>query len=190
MEERWLWWLRGLASPALDAFFGASHYAGTMECCVALVLGLALWHRRRGELARCRVWLWLGLAVYFEQAGLKLLFERARPELWLDGRWSVSPGSFSFPSGHALAAATFFPLLAISLTSACPARRWLWWPGAALLVVWVGVGRLYLGVHWPSDVAAGWSLGLAQVALASRWASSEATAGPVAAAATAGVRRP
>ncbi len=82
--------------------------------------------------------------------------------------------SSSFPSGHSMMApAIYFTLAAIVAAGELrPAARVLLMVGSALLVVAIGVSRVYLGVHWPSDVLAGWTLGSA-VALAAwialRW---------------------
>jgi undecaprenyl-diphosphatase len=46
----------------------------------------------------------------------------------------------------------------------------------ALVAFWIGFGRLYLGVHWPSDVLAGWALGALQALVAIRWVSGQAAA--------------
>ena len=66
--------------------------------------------------------------------------------------------SFAFPSGHA-ANSTMVWLGAALLLARGPARRW-WIAAAAVLAVAIGLSRPMLGVHWPSDVVAGWSLGL------------------------------
>ncbi|HET7292351.1 MAG TPA: phosphatase PAP2 family protein [Vicinamibacteria bacterium] len=166
MEERLLLWIHEHSSPALDVAFFVSHAMGTLPFCAILVVTAALWHRRRGEREAAWRWLALGAATFVLQEGIKAIVARPRPELWP----SLLPSSgAAFPSGHALAAATFYPLLAWSLSRARPRLApWLW-AAAVLLAVFVGVGRLYLGVHWPTDVAAGWTLGAAQTAVALAW---------------------
>jgi undecaprenyl-diphosphatase len=94
---------------------------------------------------------------------LKAVVARPRPALW---PWLVPQAGFSFPSGHALAAASFYPVLAWEAGCVRPLRRRWFAVLAALGVLWLGLGRLYLGVHWPSDVLAGWALGAAQSGLA------------------------
>jgi len=76
--------------------------------------------------------------------------------------------SSSFPSGHAMMAPVVYLTLA-TIVAAGDRRRGvkvLLLVGAAFLAIAVGVSRVYLGVHWPTDVLAGWTLGLA-IALAS-----------------------
>lgn len=86
---------------------------------------------------------------------LKAVFHRARPDLWPQ----LTPErDYSFPSGHAMGSLT---VVAALMVLAWP-TRWRWWvatPGG-LFVLSVGLSRLYLGVHFPSDVLAGWLAGL------------------------------
>jgi undecaprenyl-diphosphatase len=87
---------------------------------------------------------------------LKLSFHRARPEPFFD---IVSPGSFSFPSGHALASFCFYSTIAvlISRRTAYRSVRVVTWTLAVLLVLLIGLSRIYLGVHYATDVLAGYS---------------------------------
>lgn len=71
---------------------------------------------------------------------------------------------FSYPSGHAGAAMIAFVALA-SLSAAHPRLRWLAALGAALAVLAAGFGRVYLGVHWPSDVLAGYLLAIGWISI-------------------------
>lgn len=88
----------------------------------------------------------------------KSVFARPRPEILSHEAFVQSA---SFPSGHAtLATATYLTIamLAASLVSRQPTRR-LFHTAALLVAAGVGVSRVYLGVHYPSDVLAGWVLG-------------------------------
>ena len=144
------------ATPALDAVFAAVTMLGDAKFMAALVglaaAGLALAGRRRDAILVAAT----GVLVGLSYSGLKLLFHRARPELWPR---IVEAHGFSMPSGHALGVSALYPLFA-----RLAARRW---PRARAALVGLAVGliatiafsRLYLGVHWPTDVLAGLLIG-------------------------------
>ncbi|MFI8321511.1 phosphatase PAP2 family protein [Streptomyces sp. NPDC085529] len=100
------------------------------------------------------------------QQAVKALVGRERPE-WRD---PVDSASFAaFPSGHAMTAAVVCGLLlwVVALVGREPWRGWGTLAGLAVVsVLGVGWTRLYLGVHWPSDVLAGWLMGWCCVAVA------------------------
>ena len=90
--------------------------------------------------------------------GLKLAFARPRPDLVPHGTEIYTA---SFPSGHAMMAAVVYLTLGALLARTQPSRSVKVYilVVAVVLAVLVGVSRVYLGVHWPTDVLAGWVLG-------------------------------
>lgn len=155
--------IHGLSSPLLDMLFRLSHELGTLPFSAVLVLAAVAWHRRCGERREALAWLVVGLTTLVLHLSLKPIFGRPRPDLWPR---LVGDSDFSFPSGHALVSAAFYPLLAwVTLRL----RRVAFVLVGVGLPLFVGFGRLYLGVHWPTDVLAGWTLGAAQAAAAIRW---------------------
>jgi undecaprenyl-diphosphatase len=90
---------------------------------------------------------------------LKGVFERPRPEVISQ---LIEVGSLSFPSGHSLSSAVMYPTLGAMIARLVKhVRLKLYVVSVALLMmVLIGVSRVYLGVHYPSDVLAGWMLGL------------------------------
>lgn len=151
-----LHWMAAQHSPAGDAlmlFFSAIGYRyGVVPLDILLVLGLA-WRRRWPE----------GWFAGLTLAGSALLniaakhyFARPRPDLWS----SIAPETtYSFPSGHAMGSMTLAAVLVL-LSWRTRAR----WPVLALMLLCVpmiGASRVYLGVHYPSDILAGWAAALA-----------------------------
>ncbi len=104
---------------------------------------------------RAAAWLALAMAgAALLDLTLKLAFHRARPEPF----FGVTPHSYSFPSGHSLASLCFYGMLAGIITRRVRngVARIVIWLGAALLVAGIGFSRIYLGVHYPTDVVAGY----------------------------------
>jgi undecaprenyl-diphosphatase len=97
---------------------------------------------------------------------LKLIFARARPDLVAH---LVDTYSTSFPSGHAMNSAVTFLTLGALLARAESDRavRIYLMAVAVFLTLIIGFSRIYLGVHWPSDVLAGWCVGAAWAILCS-----------------------
>lgn len=98
---------------------------------------------------------------------LKPIFARPRPELLPHLEEVASTG---FPSGHALGATVTYGALAVIIGSIDARYRQSAAICAIALIALIGLTRVYLGVHMPTDVIAGWSVGLAWLALCSRLA--------------------
>jgi undecaprenyl-diphosphatase len=121
-------------------------------------------------LVRERAWIDLGFlfAVFavgqLLANGLKLAFDRPRPAF---GSAISLPESAAFPSGHAAAGTACVGALAVLLAERIESRpgRVALWAGAVLLGLGIGLSRVALGLHWVSDVAAGWAFGVAWLAL-------------------------
>ncbi|PWU50470.1 PA-phosphatase [Micromonospora sp. S4605] len=129
-------------------------------------LVLVIWLVRRGA-RQLAVW----VAVTMLVGGLlgpllKLLFGRARPDL---PEPVAQAAGLAFPSGHALNAALAAGILLVVFLPYARGRsgRWAVWVAAVLLAGVTGFSRAALGVHWSSDVLAGWVLGTAVVAATS-----------------------
>ena len=86
---------------------------------------------------------------------LKAFYQRPRPAALVD---YALPPSYSFPSGHALGSFCFFGILAWLMAANVDTTRsrWMLYLSAALLILAIGLSRIYLGVHYPSDVVAGY----------------------------------
>lgn len=94
---------------------------------------------------------------YYLFRTLKLIFHRARPDL----HRLIEIGGYSFPSGHATNAITVYGILTFLLWRHIPTRwgRKLLLIFSAIMIFMIGFSRIYLGVHYPSDVIAGYFAG-------------------------------
>jgi undecaprenyl-diphosphatase len=86
----------------------------------------------------------------------KLLFHRHRPDLWVS---PLPQSDFSFPSGHAMLSMSLVMAIAILI----PQKHWrlIWLFTCGFWLMAIAWARLYLGVHYPSDILGGWALAIA-----------------------------
>lgn len=116
-----------------------------------------------------------GLGTAVLNTGVKALVDRARP--LVDVPVLVAPGA-SFPSGHAMGSTiTYGVLLLVFLPVLPPRSRWPAIAAVVTLVAAIGITRVALGVHYPSDVVGGWLLGVLWLAVTAvafrRWRQEE-----------------
>lgn len=157
-ESNFLEWIQQWHQPILTEFFKFSNWIGRGER-IAIIIIFGIWrHLANKERSWAIFWPVSGILLLGFIKGLKHLIDRPRPELW-EHIIKVDPGSM--PSGHATAACFFLPLLAIYWGRKRPQNKSIFWGLAVLGIVWIDLGRLYLGVHWPTDVLAGGALGIA-----------------------------
>jgi undecaprenyl-diphosphatase len=154
--------MRGVYAPALQFFAAVTRLADTATLsglCIAVGTALVVAGRR-----------WLGFAWVVAIAGngllnqtLKQVFERVRP-LHDDGL--VAAQGFSFPSGHSSGAVVAYGMLAYVATRWLPPRWHLAaWLAALALAFTIGASRMFLRVHYASDVLAGFATGSAWLAV-------------------------
>lgn len=146
---------RGGGGRADQAWALVTHFGyewGVVPFDVMLVLVLSALRRWRRALFAAVALAGSGLL----NVGAKLVFARARPDLWV----SIAPEhNFSFPSGHAMGSMT---LACVLVALAPPGRgRQLAVVGLGIFVATIGWSRVHLGVHFPSDILAGWALAMA-----------------------------
>ncbi len=151
-----IWLVRQLATPAADnaMIVVTALGAGALAAFAPVVLGGLLWLGLRREA--------VSLAVCLAGAGLlnfllKNLFERARPDMFE----VINVTGYSFPSGHAMVSLCFYGMLAYLLC--CRMSRLTMqiviYCLTAALVTAIGFSRVYLGVHYPSDILGGYIAG-------------------------------
>lgn len=155
LDDKILHWIHAQSTPFYGSFFLGITTLGNVEYIAPLavtLVGLLWFKQRRTD----------GLIVFFSFFGagaaniiLKLLFHRQRPSFWHS---AITETGYSFPSGHAMLSSA----LAFSLITVFWSTRWRWLVTTLSLVTMflIGVSRLYMGVHYPSDIIAGWSVSL------------------------------
>jgi undecaprenyl-diphosphatase len=155
--------LHGFSSPPLDAAMTLASFVGSawfvIPCLVLMVMVLLRRRRLAEAVFLCAAYAGSGALNFL----LKLYFQRARPQL----PWASGPSDFSFPSGHAMNSLVFYFGLVLVTWLVFGRRVGLAILGPALLIVLlVGISRVYLGFHYVSDVLGGYSAGLVWLAIA------------------------
>jgi undecaprenyl-diphosphatase len=153
-------------SPPLTSFFRLTTHLADTQIVIVVVAAmsiLAMRWRRRPSLAGFMVLVAVGASAL--SVSMKLLVGRARPD---PVTMLATASGHAFPSGHAMQSVACYGALAICLSSLWPRRSVaiISWIGAAAVAVTVGLSRVYLGVHWATDVLSGWLLAGAWLAAA------------------------
>jgi undecaprenyl-diphosphatase len=148
-------WLQSHGTETGESIFNRIGWLGSaglywIAALVALTFLVRRSWRRVGLVTVCAVGAWL-----LNQM-LKAIFHRERPSAATE---FVSNGSFSFPSGHAMESIAIYGVIAYLIAERFPPSRSLVRLGWLCLVAVIGFSRVYLGVHYASDVAAGFAAG-------------------------------
>lgn len=157
-DEPLLHYLHTHSTPERDRWIvRATNFGGPMPMLIleGIVVLVLLVRRRRREAAFLLI---AGGGAALLNVSAKLYFSRQRPNLW---ETIVTETSYSFPSGHSITSMSF----AAALTLLAWRSRWRWAVAICTFALAIGIGltRLYLGVHFPSDVMAAWCAALAWV---------------------------
>jgi undecaprenyl-diphosphatase len=146
-----------LRSPFTDVAMRFFTTIGSLKVVVvvlALVIVVAI---RRGDRRAAYALLAVFFACEALNWALKSLVARPRPDLFHE---IAALHTYSFPSGHAMTAAAVYGMIGVVLAKEYPRLRWPLAVAVPALVVLIGVSRVFLGVHWPTDVLAGWAAGM------------------------------
>lgn len=149
-------WVHGFASPPMTTAMVTISHIGAEVLVAVFATALVLFLVRRWN--RAAVWLATSMAgALVLDLSLKHGFHRARPVPF----FGIAPHSYSFPSGHALFSFCIYGVLAGLLARRMKSNLLaaLVWTAAALLIAAIGLSRIYLGVHYPTDVLAGYLAG-------------------------------
>jgi membrane-associated phospholipid phosphatase len=152
-------------TPALTLVMRAATWSAntlTVTAAVLVAVVIMLWREHYVEALLTALVVALGTGL---GAIAKRVTERPRPPV--ANALVELPTSYSFPSGHTLAALLLWTVIAFAVLRVAREERtrWLAVVGGLALTVLVGTSRVYLGVHWPSDVFASWLLGAAWLSL-------------------------
>jgi undecaprenyl-diphosphatase len=150
------------ASSVLTVFMRSITLLGSMEVllpAILIVLTFLLVRGKRYEAIVLAVTMAGGLILNMV---LKLSFHRARPDPFFN---LTTPTSYAFPSGHALLALCCYGVMARIWSDSLRSgrHRWMVWVAAVFLIGLIGLSRIYLGVHYPSDVLAGYAAAIVWV---------------------------
>ena len=152
-----LLWLHQHSNSSIDGLMLTITKLGNPEFVVVLVtisFSLLLWYKR---VWAAQILFLTCLGGLILNQGLKLVFAKPRPQLWTP---LIVEHSYSFPSGHALGSSALYGFLAVLLASQYPRYRLGIYSIAVVIVGSIGLSRLFLGVHYPTDIIAGYAVGL------------------------------
>lgn len=164
LETRWIWELnqstleffRSLRQPLLDPLFVTITLLGDVEAQYLLFTMLTLFFLQRGYYSAALHVALAGIATAVSIELLKTGLAVLRPEVV-----QRPPESFAFPSGHAGGSMVFWGLLGSFIAQeAPPKKRWRIYSLLSLPVLLIALSRVYLGVHWLSDILGGLLWGL------------------------------
>jgi undecaprenyl-diphosphatase len=144
------------ASPTLTSTMRGISFVGSSLFLTSASIVVFLWFMSRNWRRDAYLFGITMIGAAILNMTLKLTFHRARPVPFFN---LTAPESFSFPSGHSLGSFCFFGALAIILTTRIHKHRVrvVIWIVASVMVFLIGLSRIYLGVHYTTDVLAGFT---------------------------------
>ncbi|MEH2433998.1 MAG: phosphatase PAP2 family protein [Nostoc sp.] len=157
LDEAILLLIERLHTPLRDRIMLGITFMGDPVIILLSSLGLAispLFYNRRREATILGI---AGVGATLLNCLMKLLFGRARPALW---KHIIKVGQHSFPSGHAMVSIVIYGFTGYILAKQFPEWRFWIYGLTIILIAAIGFSRLYLGVHWLTDVTAGYGAGL------------------------------
>ncbi len=162
-----LQWIHAHATHVLDVFFLIVTTSGNVEVLLPITVIVSGYILYKKQYLNALIILFGVGGAAAANVVLKLLFHRDRPGFWHS---LIVETGYSFPSGHAMLSSA----LVLSIIFITWRTRWRWRTitVGAMAIALIGLSRLYMGVHYPTDIVAGWSVSLAWVFVVFMVASS------------------
>ena len=155
-DRSFLLWIHQFANPQFDRiflFFTALDDPPTVVTIFIITIAWLVMKRRYSDGIRFTIVCAGGVLT---NQVMKLFFAKPRPELW---HRLIPETSFSFPSGHAVGSMVVYGFIAYILAKEMQQHKHIIYATASLLIIAIGLSRLYLGVHYPTDIIAGYGIG-------------------------------
>ena len=157
LDRSLLLWIHQFANPQLDRVMLFVTALGDPGMVITVFISTIAWlgmKRRYSDGIRFLIICAGGILI---NQVMKLFFAKPRPELWTR---LINEHSFSFPSGHAVGSMVVYGFIAYILAKELPVYRRYLYAIASILTIAIGFSRLYLGVHYPTDIIAGYGVGI------------------------------
>ncbi len=157
LDRSLLLWIHQFANSQLDGVMLFVTALGDPGMVITVFISIIVWlamKRRYTDAIRFTSACTGGLLI---NQVMKLFFAKPRPELWTR---LINEHSFSFPSGHAVGSMVVYGFIAYILARELPIYQKYIYAVASILIIAIGFSRLYLGVHYPTDIIAGYGVGI------------------------------
>jgi len=148
--------IRGIHNPLLDQAMMGTTFLGDPTVLFILCIAVGVWLYKQRHRSQANTLAIALVGSLLLQYILKQLFTRERPDLW---EQFINLRDYSFPSGHAVMSLVVYGMLGYIFATRFPHQQKLIASITVLLVFAIGFSRVYLGVHWPTDVIAGYAAG-------------------------------
>jgi membrane-associated phospholipid phosphatase len=155
-DKSLLLWIHQFANPLFDRLFLFITALGDSEMVVIILLSTIFWlGMERRYLDGIRVFI-LCSGGFLINSVMKLFFARPYPEVW---QKLIAEYSFSFPREHAVSSMIIYGFVAYLMKKEFPEYKVVIQASVITVIVAIGFSRLYLGVHYPTDIIAGYGIG-------------------------------
>lgn len=159
-------WITSLHFPGVHAFMNVANALGSGPAIMGATIVAIIWRWRRADRAGAAIITGLAVVIQIVDAALKTTVHRIRPEpLHAYTRLYLA----SFPSGHAMNTLATYGLIAIFIAREHPRLRYLLFAVVVVVSFLNGVARVYLQMHWATDVLGGYCVGLLLLSAAVLW---------------------